>query len=249
MIHIDPRSGSGELLPLFLAHRAHPQAQHSHLPAGDFCFTISGPDGPTLLGIERKTLTDFISSHRTARLSEQIPKMLDHYARHSYIVIEGIYKVNRLTGSIEVPRTVNGKRQWVGVSGNREPIPAEEIDGVITTITEKTPIKIWRTDSPEATVDWVVNKAHWGETDWKKHHSHEGIHVPAPYVQVGKASDVRRTAFSIRDIGWERSWEVEQRFKTIEEMVNAPVEDWMKIPGFGKALSMKIYNRLRGKNQ
>ena len=74
-----------------------------------------------------------------------------------------------------------------------------------------------------------------------------GIHVPAPYVGVGKASDVRRFAYGLDGVGWERSGAVEGHFKTVEEAVMAPVEEWQKVPGFGRVLSNKIWHRLRGK--
>lgn len=72
MIHIDPRAGSGPLLPLFLSHRLRPSAQHSLLLAADFCFTINGPSGPTLLGIERKTIPDPRIHHLLHRLKPSL---------------------------------------------------------------------------------------------------------------------------------------------------------------------------------
>ena len=248
MIHIDPRAGSGPLLPLFLSHRYRPLACHSPLLAADFAFIISGPSGPTLCGIERKTLPDLIASIRSQRLSgEQIPKLLDHYAPHVYLVIEGFYRVNWETGYMEWHRRVNGEVRWVPILCGKHPFLASEMDNMLSTVVERTPIKVWKTRDEKETVDWVVQKERWGEKDWGRHQAHMGIHVPAPYVGVGKASDVRRFAYGLDGVGWERSGAVEGHFKTVEEAVMAPVEEWQKVPGFGRVLSNKIWHRLRGK--
>lgn len=255
MIHIDPRSGSGELLPLFLSHRTRPEARLSHLPAADFCFTISGPSGPTLLGIERKTISDLIQSVRTHRLSGadgQIPKLLDHYSPHVYLLVEGFYRVNKDTGYLQWPRNVGGQRTWVDIQWGKKPFYASEVDNALSSIVEHYPVKLWKTRDEQETVEWVLNKYHWGQKEWENHRGHTGIYAPAPHVTVDKVSDVRRFAFSLKGsvgdpgIGWEKSWAVEQKFKTIEEAVNAPVEEWMKVDGIGKVLATKIWKRLRG---
>ena len=253
MIHIDPRAGSGPLLPLFLAHRSATPACHSPLTAGDFCFPISGPSGPTLLGIERKTIRDLITSIRSHRLSgEQIPKLLSHYHPPAYILIEGVYRVNTGTGYLERRGRTGSEWGWTEILCGKHPFLAAEMDGALSSITDKTGIKLWRTRDEYETVEWVVNKYHWGEKDWDKHQAHMGIHVPQPYVGIEKASDVRRFAYALRGspgapmIGWEKSGAVEERFKSIWDAVNAPVEEWLKVEGIGKVLANRIWKRLRG---
>ena len=255
MIHIDPRAGSGPLLPLFLSHRSRTPAQHSPLTAADFCFTISGPSGPTLLGIERKTLRDLISSLRTHRLSgEQIPKLMEHYAPHAYLLVEGIYRVNPVSGFLQTRVRINSESEygWRDLLHGKQPILSAEVDNALSTITEKAGVRLWRTRDELETVDWVVNKFRWGEKDWDRHRAHTGIYSKEPYVGTERASDVRRFAYALRGtpgepgIGWEKSGAVEARFKTIAEAVAAPVEEWMKIDGFGKVLATRIWKRLRG---
>lgn len=253
MIHIDPRAGSGPLLPLFLAHRSSTPARHSPLAAADFCFPISGPGNTAaLMGIERKTITDLMSSLRLHRLAEQIPKLLDHYHPHVYILIEGDYRTSWETGYLEHRRKIDGKWIWTPILFGKHPFLASEIDGALTSVTEKTGIRLWRTRDEKETVDWVINKYHWGEKDWDKHQAHMGIYSPEPYVGVDKASDVRRFAYALRGspgapmIGWEKSGAVEAKFKTIVEAVNAPVEEWLKVEGVGKVLANRIWKRLRG---
>jgi ERCC4-type nuclease len=248
---------------LFLSHRSHTPARLSPLTAADFCFTISGPGNlPTLLGIERKTLPDLISSLRTHRLSgEQIPKLLDHYSPHAYLLIEGDYRVNTQSGFLQIRRRIQGEGRgggqgskwgWGDVLYGQQTVLAAEIDNALSTITEKTGVMLWRTRDENETVDWVVNKFQWGEKDWDRHRAHTGIYSKEPYVGTEKASDVRRFAFALKGspgepgIGWEKSGAVEERFKTIAEAVAAPVEEWMKIDGFGKVLATRIWKRLRG---
>jgi ERCC4-type nuclease len=249
MIHIDPRSGSGELLPLFLSHRLAPTAQHTPHPPRDLAVTISRAGGvPTLMGIERKSITDMMSSIRMHRLAgEQVPKLLTHYEHHAYIVLEGNYRISWETGYLQHWRSVGGEWGWTDILLGKHPFHAAEMNDALVDICEKTPIKIWRTRDQKETVDWVVGKERYAQQDWERRHKHLGIHVPAPFVTAGKVSDVRRTAFAWEGIGWEKSGEVEKHFATVEQMVNAPASEWMKIPGFGKVLSTKTWNRLRGK--
>src|SRR5579864_1971504 len=213
MIHIDPRAGSGPFLPLFQSHRAHPPCTFTPLPAADFSFVISGPSGPTLLGIERKTITDMLSSIRSQRLSgEQLPKLLSHYGPHAYILLEGVYRINPATGYLQHKRRVNGKPEWVDILLGKHPFYAEEMQGALATIQQKTPIKFWRTCSESETVEWVVDMWKWGQKDWDKHHAHLGIHTPEPYVGIEKASTVRRVAYALGGVGWEKSGKAEEAF-------------------------------------
>lgn len=273
MIHIDPRLGSGPLHALFLSHRQRPPCSLTTLPAADFAFTFSGPENlPALMGIERKTITDMMSSIRLQRLSgEQIPKLLDHYQSHVFIVLEGIYRINTQTGYLEWPRRdSNGKRVWVPIKLGKYPMYGAEVVNALNTIQLKTPIKIWRTGTPEETVDWVVGLWDWGQKDWDSHSAHVGIHTPSEYVTVGKASTVRRVSYALNKVGWELSGILEQNFRNVPEMIGVkeliPFEEHVKtwerckptIPesavsgkrksGFGKVLAAKVLRELRGMN-
>ena len=76
MITVDNRTGSIELLPLFPKNTAKP----GYLAFADFAFTGRGyANGlPLLIGVERKTTTDLLSSMTTGRLSGyQIPRSLN----------------------------------------------------------------------------------------------------------------------------------------------------------------------------
>ena len=194
-----------------------------------------------------------IQSIRQGRLSgEQIPKLLTHYSPHIYLLLEGVYRVNQHTGLLQWPRSVGGQRAWVDIMFGKKPFYAAEMDNALSSIVENFPVKLWKTKDEHETVEWVLNKYQWGQKDWDRHRGHVAIYTKAPEVTVDKLSDVRRFAYSLKGsvgdpgIGWEKSWAVEQKFKTIKEAVDAPIEEWMKVDGIGKVLATKIYNRLRG---
>src|SRR5258708_669111 len=65
------------------------------LKFGDFSFFGKGPDGPIAIGIELKTVNDFVSSMLSGRLAgHQIPGLLENYQR-AYVVIEGVCRMDR----------------------------------------------------------------------------------------------------------------------------------------------------------
>jgi DNA integrity scanning protein DisA with diadenylate cyclase activity len=63
-------------------------------------------------------------------------------------------------------------------------------------------------------------------------------------VLLTRPSLVRRVAKELPDIGWERSFTIEQRWPTVREMVNAPADDWVKLEGIGKGIASKIDQEL-----
>jgi len=237
------RTTGTDMLSLLRSHRATPLANHKHLVAGDFCFVGEGPKGPCLIGIERKRLHDILNCLRTHRfVGEQLPKLIDHY-EYVYLVIEGRYQSNWSTGLLEERR---GKL-WSPVKAGQESyFLSLELDSFLNSLS-LSPVRIKRTADEKETVDWIVSLHHTFSKPWQEHGKKlAGIHTPAEYAIVGKASTVRRVAYTLTKVGWERSGAVEQHFKNVHEMCDAEVKDWMKVDGFGKVLSNRVYRELRG---
>ena len=141
MITVDSRTGSIELLPLFPKNTAKP----GYLAFADFAFTGRGyANGlPLLIGVERKTTTDLLSSMTTGRLSGyQIPGLLNSY-NAVYLIIEGIFRPNPNSKILEHYR----KGKWVSIKlGNRE-FMSRELYNYINTLTTICGITIWRTQN------------------------------------------------------------------------------------------------------
>ena len=90
MILLDDRTGSGELLPLFRPYDA--PVELARLDFGDACWLGNGATGPELVGVERKTIHDLVSSMRSKRLSGyQLPGLLRTYD-WVYLLVEGVWR-------------------------------------------------------------------------------------------------------------------------------------------------------------
>lgn len=260
-INIDDRIGSdytylgrGEerekvsLSDFFRQHRSCPEVRVIRLIAGDFCFSGNGAKGPSLFGIERKTIKDMLSSKRTGRFSgEQLPKMIDQYD-YRFLVVEGEYRTNWQTGLIEIrgydPET--RKYGWKTLLIGKQHFLGLELDSYLNELDAHVPIKIRHTQDFPATVEYVLGLAHTYNKPWDRHTAYAAIHTPEPYVMIEKASTVRRVAYSLAGVGWVRSGAAEARFHTVAEMVAADAGDWAKLDGFGKVLSQKVFNELHG---
>jgi len=237
------RTSGVDMLSLVRDHRDKVNAQPKFLNAGDFCFAGDGPKGPCLIGVERKRVKDMLSSMRTGRYSgKQLPKLFDQY-EFVHLVLEGRHRANWYSGIVEEPC---GK-DWSPVLVGTQTFLSLELESYLNKLKMRLPsLTIRHTITPKETVDYVVSLHHTFSTPWDKHHAHIAIHLPPEYATVGKASVVRRVAYALPDIGWERSRAVEESFRSVEEMVNATPRDWAKLEGFGKVLSTRTYKALHG---
>lgn len=244
------------MLQLFQSHRDRPNVQSVLLPAADFAFSGNGPDPdiPVMIGIERKTLRDLLSSKRLGRYSgEQLPKLTNLY-EYIFLIVEGVFRTNWTTGILEIPM---GK-QYGPLTMGHQTFVGLEIDSFLNELTVCAGVNVIRTRDPRETVERVLSLQHTFSKPWEKHQAHVAIHRPAEYATIIKASTIRRIAYSLTKIGWEKSKSVEEYFTAIaaaknlpeygpiDAMMDATVADWAKLPGFGKTLSKRVYDELHG---
>lgn len=197
-----------------------------------------------MVGIERKRTRDMLNSIRSGRFSgEQLPKLLEQY-EHSYLILEGTWRTNWVTGHLEEP--CGGG--WSPVRLNRlgDAFTGLELRGFLNTISVMTPVTVLYSFDDKDTVDQVVGLERYFSKPWDKHHGHVALHTSPERVLLGKAGTVRRVAAALNGVGWEKSSVVAEAFVSVESMVGASVKDWMKLPGFGKKLSNKVWGELHG---
>jgi len=246
------------MLELIRRHRTSPIAEPRTLDGGDFFFSGEGPDQSTvLIGIERKRMRDMVNSVRGGRLSgEQLPKLMSY--DYQYIIFESRWKTDWVTGQL----MEKWGRTWEPVmSGTRQIMGGLEMTSFLNDIRDHTPIQIIQTEEERQTVEVILSLAHSWSRPWDKRHHHADIHRPDQYATVEKASTVRRVAYALKDVAWERSLTVEAHFPNVEGMIHRtsqcgscekticdPVtaKDWGKLPGFGRVLSRKVFNQLHG---
>lgn len=245
-----------------------PRITSARMLCGDVCFDGLGQNKTVAVGIERKRLRDMINSIRSGRYSgHQLPEMLDFYDEY-YLTIEGMHRSGP-TGDIErflifnkdhkkweEPSYYNdfGDRgdgsmygKWFPLKINEQTFRYTELDHFICTIRRFTNVHVSLSNTDYDTASQIISLYTHYQTPPDKHHAHQAIHRPQSMVTIGKAGIVRKWAADLDGIGWERSGAVALKFRTGLEMANAGPEEWASIkPGFGKILSQRVYDQIRG---
>jgi ERCC4-type nuclease len=235
-ILVDPRIGSGNLLPHLQDMRV--PSRHEKLEFGDAAFTGRGPEGrPILVGIEIKAPGDLLHSISTGRFGgHQLPGLVISYEL-VYLVIEGM-PVSRAGKLGFVGRKTYGSWQY------------DRLIGHLNTYMGRGGLYQWvLTPHRPGTARWLA--AHWKwwtSQEWEKHRSHMVLHNIAPkedplalYTQDELTRLKLGVAHRLADgVGWERARAAAAHFQSIQEMVNAEAAEWGKIPGFGPKLSGRV---------
>ena len=239
MITLDGRVGSRELLHLFPPGNA----QLGHLEYGDASFVGNGVDGvPYTIGVERKKIPDLLNCITSGRLSgHQLIGMLNVY-NVAYLVVEGVHRPNPETGLLEIYR--GGKWRPVDMGSRR--FMARDMWAFLQTLEIVTGIHTWHTCTEKETVQWIGSLHYWWtHKDYDEHRGHLQAHT-LNEVELTKHSLVRRVAAQLKGVGWERAKVVDERFKSVDAMVEAEPNDWAKLKGIGDKLSASIYVELKG---
>lgn len=248
MMIIDDRVGSKELLPLFQPYDVN--VQLGRADSGDIYWWGNGHDGPTMVGVERKVISDMISSMRSNRLSGfQLPKLLDTYG-WVYLVLEGVWQCGD-GGEI----IVLAGRNWIPLRVGSQPVLFRELDHYLATLEHRCGVTVKYTSSPKQTVSWLVSRYKWWtDKEWDEHRSHEAIYAPHEVSMVR-----RRGSFTRRVVGpvevhaaqfpgvARKAYEFGKVFRTVHEMVNAEVVRLESVDGIGKKGARRIYDYLRGR--
>lgn len=263
MILLDPRVGSIELLEYF---KSYPdiEVRVKALEFGDACWIGNGADGPVRVGVERKVLTDLISSMRSNRLSGfQLPGLLRSY-QWVYLLIEGVYRCS----SENLIEVYAGKKRragmrgvassWVPLTLNNKPISYREVDHYLATLEHRCGVTVAWTANKQQTVAWIVSRYLWWDKSWEKHDSHQAIYAPYEHIQPGRRG---MGAASFKPVGpveivaaqlpgvSKKAYEFRKRFKSVVEMVGADVKALQDVDGIGKTGAQTIYDWFRRQHE
>ncbi len=254
MLLIDPRVGSVDLLPHIKKFGV--PCELAQLDYGDFVFTGCGPDSTTrTYAFERKRLSDMIQSMRSGRLSgHQLIGLLDTYHSVS-VIVEGNYR----PGKDGILEEQHYGKYWKPAAGGK--VMYRELDAFTTTLNQLCGVSILRSNDAYETAVMLCTRYIWAQKEWESHTGHLAIHSDTPEwerVQSGfikpsirlvKPSLLRKLANQLEGIGWGRSKAVAEHFTTAQEMVNAPVKEWLKIEGIGKGIAGKVVAQLQDKKK
>ncbi len=243
MILVDDRVGSIELLPELSRLGYHVQSQR--LDAGDFSFPGEGPNGPCLIGIERKRLGDLVQSLKSGRLvGHQAIQMRQQYD-YCYLLIEGVYRVNEYN-QVEIPI---GRSRWSSISRGRGSfLLYSDLSKWLTGFELGSGFFLRRSAHLQESALLIGSLADYWSKPWDEHRTMNQFHSGQVLRGVGleAPSLVRRVAKELDGIGWEKSKAVEAVFGTVMDMVDGGVKDWMKVEGIGKKIAERVVRDLRG---
>ena len=250
MILIDPRFGSqregqqsshdiaGALTALGVA------VESASLDFGDFAFLGNGPDGPIWVGVELKTIPDFVNGMLSGRLAgHQIPGLVERYQR-VYLIVEGFYRAKRGSGLLEVPRGAG----WQSLSVGKRPIFWADVEKFITGL-EEAGVRVRRTRTTHETARVIASVLHsfWSK-DYDEHRSFNVLYRPAVMQLIRDDEDTRRlrqVAACLPGIGWGRSKAVAETFGSIYALTQAEPGAWEGIDGIGKTIAEGAVKAIR----
>lgn len=258
---MDDRTGSQELLLLLqdlvgqkgaktkrLEYRD-PEDDRRKIQAGDFSFMGYGPEGPCLVGVERKKVREMLGHIQYDKTTgsrlhgSQLPQMLKVYD-FNYLIVEGYYKTNHKTACLELPA---GKGKWRDTVWKDQRMHYRALDSFLNTIRLKSSVQVIKTKTPHDTAMEIHILHRWFQKEWHKHKSHLSFPYNAPErVQMTKPSLCRRWAKELDNVGWERSKEVEAVLRSGHGLANAAVEKLALIDGITPERAEKIWKEIRG---
>ena len=241
MILLDRRIGSSDLYQPLRAFGL--PVELTTLDVGDVAWIGRGlEDAPVPVGVEIKRIGDLLSSILSGRLSgHQLPQMVKQYV-HTYLLIEGRYRVGE-EGIIEMR---NGS-VWMPHQGTaRHPFTYRELEAFLTTLEIRAGVHLRRTvDRPETAALVHALYRWWTSKPLEDHGSHLAMHSAMRDSNlIYKPTLKRRVAAELPGVGVERSGAVADHFPSVKAMVEAEVKEWETIPGIGKTLARKIRTAL-----
>ena len=160
-VFVDSRTGSIELQPAL--RKLGIDAQEAILDSADFMFAGNGPDGEVQIGIERKTLSDLVTSLRDGRLPNFQMEKLRRTYDVMWLLVEGEIatdRLGRLYGHI-------GRRK-------RQALPGSMTEDVLVksllTLELQGGFRIVRTMTPKQSASWIASCARWwSDKQWDEH--------------------------------------------------------------------------------
>lgn len=241
-IYIDPRIGSKDLYTP-LSELNVPVALRE-MESADIRFGGLAEEGqPITVGVERKRVRDALNSMRSGRFMGFQASRLVAACQDAVLLVEGAYRCG-LDGELEIPI---GRGQWGPCRLGPSVFTYRELDNWLNSIAILTPIRVIRSNSAAESCRLITDLWHWWSKPMEKHKSAFVFHRTSPTkVELTKPSFVRSVAKELDGVGWEKSKDIESRFKSVLEMTMADEREWQQVPGIGKTMAQRIVRQLAG---
>jgi ERCC4-type nuclease len=226
-VFVDPRVGSGDLIPTLRALGC--PAESQPLDFADCMFVGNGKDGPVAVGIELKQLKDILQCVSTGRFSgHQLPGLVQTY-NEVYLVVEGHYRPNPQDGVLEE----RWGRDWKAVTlGNRQWM-YRDFENFLTTVEVRGGVRLRRVRDRQETARVVAGLYKWWSDEFQNHTSHIAINRSRDTALLVKPSLRFQVACVLPGLGLMRAGQAAGKFPSTLAMMAASAQDWI-MPGIGK---------------
>lgn len=239
MLTVDPREGSNNLVEP-LSTMGIP-VRREKLEYGDCAFAGRGPEDITLsIGLEYKSLSDLLQSWHDGRLlGHQMPGMLNSY-NTVYLLVEGVWSVD----SDDSIRYLSSRGRWESV---RSQTKYSNLIGWLETLRQLYGVHVLTSSNLLTTCVQVAAIYRWWQKDYATHGTAVTIHTPDLKVGLVSPTRIMKVAATFPRVGSEKLLDIEDKFASIREMVNADAATWRTIPGIGPKIADGVVQYLEEK--
>lgn len=239
MILIDSRVGSKDLMKYFPKH----MVELTTLQFADAAFIGRDRDKNLVpVGIEVKKFDDLLQCMVDGRFAgHQLPGLRRDYD-HVWLILEGAFKANTRSGVIEKPV---GRGTWNEVYRAGRAFMFRDLISWLTTMTTIGGVHLHRTYNRMETAQVIYGLYQWWDKEFPSHNALHVFNTSGAPSLYGKPSLVRRISKELDGIGWGRSADVANHFKSVMEMVMATEKEWMQIDGIGPKTAKKAVEALQ----
>lgn len=202
-----------------------------------------------LIGAEIKTVGDAVNCMYSGRLADhQIPGLRSTYDA-VYLIIEGIWRSEPTTGILQRYKGELGKwGSWYDVVTGQKRLLYSAFANWLETLSQLGGVSLRSTPGPAETASLLHSLSTW----WS-HSTHQSFQVmhgaSGDGASLARPTVLRRIAAQLPHIGWERSRAVTERFRSVEAMVQASLQDWCEIEGIGKVIAKSVMEVLHGETK
>lgn len=235
---IDDRAGSKELA------RSKPLkdiSELTRLDSGDVMLMGNGPEGKVSIGIEVKSIWDFLSSASSGRLmGTQLPAMLETFD-HNWLLLYGSWRPGRMDGLLHIEQ--HGR--WVKFNLGSTYTPYSYVEHLITHI-EMMGIHVARVYDKRDAAEWIAASASWWAKPWEKHKASRvmdksGVTQKLRPVKLSpRIRFMAGLAASLPGVGYDRAVAAAEHFDSAEQMMNASYKEWKEVKGIGPVVAKAI---------
>lgn len=227
------------------------------LNGADCCFSGKCREGECMVGVEIKTVEDFVGSLYAGRFQgRQLPALLNDYT-YSWVLIYGERRRCPRTGALQVYKRVGRSFDWFDVKLGTITLPSTYLDNFMTTPpVVETGIRFKEVRDKKEAAQWLYDLyMSWtkpyehhkslekfdttrdiqlGRVKTKKVQGESGIELatnPLTYRPENNEAiiEVANVANKPPGMGYRRAMAAAVHFRSIKKMVNASVEDWTKV--------------------